>query len=136
MINNDWHKRVYKRHIKNFITKNDWQKLKVACLKRDNLTCLRCEKKSTQGRGMTAHHLIPRNEDGSDDLSNLVTLCNNCHDFVEINNLRSIADIVGSYEESTLIEHKDRTSIKTEEGYSFIRPEWHKYVYGGARHSM
>ena len=84
---------------------------------------------------MTAHHMTPREEEGADDISNLVTLCHPCHDFVEINALKTLADIMGSYEETHIEFRKERVSIATEEGYHFIRPEWHKYVYGGQRQS-
>lgn len=115
------------------MTKDDWHKLRMECLKRDNFTCLRCEKKSRQG--MQAHHLIPRNLGGADDVSNLVTLCNSCHDFVEIEEYRTKAEIIGSYD-ALLMRDLDAKQFSSEiREYSFTRPSWHKYVYGGARHS-
>ncbi len=135
MIKNDWHKRVYRRRIRDYIRRDDWHKLRMACLRRDKFTCIRCEKESKQGRGLEAHHLIPRNEDGANDITNLVTLCATCHDFVEVNNLRTKAEIIGSYEETIIEFKKEKVSTVTEEGYHFIRPEWHKFVYGGQRRS-
>ena len=132
-MSDKWQKRVYRRRIPNFISRDDWHKLRMACLRRDNFSCLRCEKSSRQG--MQAHHLIPRDQGGADDVTNLVTLCNNCHDIVEIAGYKTKVEIVGSYEEVPIEPAKVKPIIKTEEGYSFIRPSWHKYVYGGARHS-
>ena len=131
----DWHRRVYKKKEKFFMNRDDWHKLRMACLRRDKFTCVRCEKKNPQGKGLTAHHMIPRDEDGADDINNLITLCNPCHDFVEINNLRTFSAMVGSYEMSPIEFPKEKVSLQTEEGYHFTRPEWHKYVYGGQRKS-
>lgn len=36
-----------------------------------------------KGKDTHAHHIIPRNVGGSDDLSNLVTVCSSCHRKVE-----------------------------------------------------
>lgn len=115
-------------------TTDEWLKLKKACLERDDYSCQRCEKRNRQGQGMTAHHLVPRSEEGIDDLTNLVILCHPCHDYVEINNLRTLVDIIGSYE--TPVPKEIQTEEKTDEGYHFIRPAWHRWVYGGQRHEQ
>ena len=132
MITADWHKKVYKKKVKKH-NQDEWQKLKASCLKRDRYTCQRCEKVNAQGRGLTAHHIIPRSEDGADEIHNLITLCDPCHDFVEINNLRSHADIIGSYEEIDTTHLIGHTKELSDEGYHFVRPSWHKFVYGGHR---
>lgn len=132
-MEDNWHKRVYRRRIPNFITKDDWHKLRMACLRRDDFTCLRCEKQSRQG--MQAHHLVPRDNGGADDVENLVTLCNSCHDFVEIAGYKTRAEIIGSYEETIIEMPKEKQLKPREREYSFTRPSWHKFVYGGARHS-
>lgn len=102
----------------------------MECLGRDNFTCQRCEKKSRQG--LQAHHLIPREEGGADDIENLITLCNPCHDFVEIEGLRTKVDIIGSYENAP-VKYAKPKRIKDDD-YSFTRPEWHRWVYGAGRH--
>lgn len=49
---------------------------KAACFNRDNYTCQHCKtKKGT----MNAHHIIYRRNGGSDELENLITLCEDCH---------------------------------------------------------
>jgi hypothetical protein len=48
-------------------------------LKRDNNTCQRCGKKK-QRRFLEVHHIIPRSKGGTDDPTNLITLCHHCHD--------------------------------------------------------
>jgi 5-methylcytosine-specific restriction endonuclease McrA len=44
-------------------------------LERDNYTCKMCGNKEE----LHVHHIIPIKEGGSDDLTNLITLCVNCH---------------------------------------------------------
>jgi HNH endonuclease len=135
MITSDWHKKVYRKNIKKQMKSkmDEWYKLRMACLKRNHFTCQRCDKKNGQGRGMTAHHIIPRSEEGADDLSNLITLCDPCHDYVEINELRSIAEITGSYEDTVEVSVPKPTEQENEEGYHFKRPAWHKWVYGSGK---
>lgn len=111
---------------------DEWKKLRDACFKRDHYTCYRCEKINKSGKGMSAHHLIPRIDDGADDLTNLITLCHTCHDIVEIGNMRTLVEILASYEDTTvkIVKLKD---VKDGEE-SFVRPAWHRWVYGGQQH--
>ncbi len=129
----NWQKRVYRRRIKDFKTKDEWHKLRIACLERDHYTCQRCEMRNKQGRGLSAHHMMPRSEEGADDIENLITLCHPCHDYVEILGLKTKTDIIGSYESAPVEMPKVKKDMKHKE--SFERPDWHRYVYGGARQS-
>ena len=45
-------------------------------LDRDNYTCQHCGAKNTR---LEVHHIIFRSQGGSDDLDNLITLCERCH---------------------------------------------------------
>lgn len=123
-----WKKRVYRRRIKNYISRDDWHKLRMECLKRDKFTCQRCEKTSRQG--MQAHHIVPRDRGGADDIHNLITLCNKCHDVVEIEGCKTRAEII-AYDDAPVHYRKPKT-VKDAD-YSFTRPEWHKWVYGSGR---
>jgi len=49
---------------------------KQACLVRDKFKCRVCEAQSH----LQCHHIKPRSKDGTDKLSNLMTLCEACHD--------------------------------------------------------
>ncbi|MER9901698.1 RecQ family ATP-dependent DNA helicase [Mesorhizobium sp. M0130] len=55
-----------------------WQVTRLLVLKRDNYRCVAC---STPVKSAEAdvHHLLPRSMGGSDELSNLITLCDGCH---------------------------------------------------------
>jgi hypothetical protein len=52
---------------------------KAYVLTRDNYTCQHCGGKSKDPR-LEVHHLVFRSQQGSDDESNLLTLCKTCHD--------------------------------------------------------
>ena len=55
-----------------------------AVLNRDGYKCQRCGKKNCR---LEVHHIIYRSKGGSDDESNLITLCKECHDNVHKGNL-------------------------------------------------
>ena len=55
-----------------------WEVVRRQVLRRDGSRCLSCrEKLATQDADV--HHLLPRSMGGSDEMSNLVTLCDGCH---------------------------------------------------------
>lgn len=66
---------------------SEWRRTRVLCYERDNWLCADCgtkclntsDAKLHPKRKIQAHHIIPRRQGGSDDLSNLVTLCMSCH---------------------------------------------------------
>lgn len=63
----------------------DWDAIRELVLERDDYRCQRCEKAfgKRRRRQLTVHHVIPRDDGGSDSLSNLIALCTHCHDYVE-----------------------------------------------------
>ena len=54
---------------------------KAFVLDRDSYTCQSCKGKKKDNR-LEVHHIIYRSYSGSDEESNLITLCKNCHDDV------------------------------------------------------
>jgi len=127
----DWHSGVYKMNEYSEIP--NWHEIRKGILKRDSHQCFRCE--SRNRRELTVHHIIPRNEGGGENSENLITLCSNCHDFVETEGLRSLIEIEASTDhaiKSNEIKKKTKNHPRTE---TFKRPKWHEYVYGGKRHS-
>lgn len=132
MYKQSWKSHVYKKQP--HLTpeeKEDWLKVRRFVLERDKQTCLRCDKHFRAQKDLSVHHLVPRSNDGSNDPSNLVTLCQPCHDYVEINDLRTAADIIGSFDDGIIKTLKVKPEFEKIE--TFSRPEWHKYVYGGMR---
>lgn len=59
---------------------------KAYVLNRDSYTCQNCKGKSKDSK-LEVHHIIFRNENGSDDESNLITLCKTCHDKIHAGNI-------------------------------------------------
>ena len=51
---------------------------KVKCFVRDNWHCRSCNNMNN----LTCHHIIFRSQGGANDLNNVLTLCNSCHDGV------------------------------------------------------
>lgn len=60
------------------IATDPWREIRLQVLKRDNYRCVSC---STPVKSSEAdiHHLLPKSMGGTDELSNLVTLCDGCH---------------------------------------------------------
>lgn len=112
-----------------FYDTRKWKDLRRRVLNRDTRFCLRCDKQFPASE-LSVHHMIPRLEGGADVMENLVTLDNQCHDYVEINNLRTRADIMGSIEALTY-EIQEIDYSETDDPYH--KEWWHKYVYGGMR---
>ena len=60
------------------LTEGDWLKIRESILRRDKFKCVECGKPCNRGEA-DIHHLVPRSAGGSDEPSNLVTLCDGCH---------------------------------------------------------
>src|SRR5262249_3502421 len=52
----------------------DWGNIRKGVLHRDNYRCVECGATEAD-----VHHLLPRSAGGTDEPSNLVTLCDGCH---------------------------------------------------------
>lgn len=55
--------------------------LKRKVLERDNNTCQICLNKLDD---LDIHHIIPKHRNGLDSIHNLTSVCNICHDIIEI----------------------------------------------------
>jgi len=53
---------------------DEFEQNRILALKRDNNICRKCGKPAKN-----CHHVIPRNKSHSDDVENLITLCQKCH---------------------------------------------------------
>lgn len=119
----EWRKSVYKPPRYDSLNREEWRQIRKAILIRDDYACLRCEKKSKSGKGLSIHHIVPRDDDGGNNYENLITLCHSCHDFVEVEKLRSLIEIIGSI---------DPTESKLEPK-KVESDDWRSWVYGGGR---
>ena len=57
------------------------QTLKKKAFKRDDFTCQKCKIQDKTAKILEVHHIIPLCYGGKDELSNLITLCSDCHHF-------------------------------------------------------
>jgi len=66
----------------------DWDTRRRKVYKRDNFRCQNCG--ATGGkkgdRELHAHHIVPKSRNGTNNISNLKTLCKACHDAVHYKN--------------------------------------------------
>ena len=53
------------------------QVLRQQVLERDKFSCQYCGK--YRNKLLDTHHIVPRDEGGSDNMINLITLCRKCH---------------------------------------------------------
>ena len=119
---------------------DNWDEIRSVIIRRHRNHCLRCDKKFNKA-DLSVHHLIPRDLGGSNEPSNLVALCVPCHDIVEIEGCKTIAEIIGSYSEP-VVSYKAKKKCKSKsgsekhKGETFSRPSWHKIVYGGHRDDL
>ena len=67
----------------------NWQKQRLLALQRDNFRCQVCNKEESEQTHLHVHHKIPfrnfQNYIQANDLSNLITLCPQCHRIAEKN---------------------------------------------------
>jgi ATP-dependent DNA helicase RecQ len=56
----------------------DWRKIRESILRRDKFKCVECGKPCNRDEA-DIHHVLPRSAGGSDEPSNLITLCDGCH---------------------------------------------------------
>jgi ATP-dependent DNA helicase RecQ len=56
----------------------DWGKIRESVLHRDSYRCVECGTPCSATEA-DVHHLLPRSAGGTDEPSNLVTLCDGCH---------------------------------------------------------
>ncbi|OLD63445.1 MAG: hypothetical protein AUF65_02275 [Chloroflexi bacterium 13_1_20CM_50_12] len=58
----------------------DWREKQRRVRNRDNNTCQECGITKTQnGKNLQVHHILPRSQGGTNDMANLILLCNSCH---------------------------------------------------------
>ena len=120
----DWHSEVY--HPSESMDKYEsaeWKAIEKIVKARDKHTCQSCGIKI----GLTIHHILPREEQGTELPSNLITLCRYCHNDVEELGLRNKLQIIDLKRKRKYIK-QDHTIATNDKP---IR--WQQWVYGGYR---
>jgi len=70
---------------------DDWDKIRKLVYVRDNYQCQRCKKLMRNSKeALHIHHIVPFLDSFDNSLSNLITLCPNCHSIVECNYLKRL----------------------------------------------
>lgn len=107
---------------------------KAYILNRDNYTCHNCKGK-TKDRKLEVHHIIFREDGGSDEPDNLITLCKTCHDKLHDGKitLKKKSKIKGQLRHATQM-NSIRTQLlkllpEAEETFGFITKE-HRQIMG------
>ena len=77
------------------------QNLRRKVFKRDNFTCQKCKLQNKTSTKLEAHHIIPLGVGGNDNISNLITLCFDCHHFAP-NNKIEFDEYMGEKMDGTL----------------------------------
>jgi len=85
------------------------ENLRLACLMRDGYACQQCGKHHVR---LQAHHLVPRAHGGKDTLTNLLTLCEACHQKVHQGQLTLQATGVSG--------HLDQIAQHTMQGKTYL----------------
>ena len=58
---------------------NDWPKIRMAVLDRDDYQCVSCAKKGYVRAANEVDHITPKSLGGDDSFKNLQSLCKQCH---------------------------------------------------------
>ncbi|MBV9230949.1 MAG: HNH endonuclease [Chloroflexi bacterium] len=122
------HKWLYQRGI-NYGFANT----KAYVLTRDSYTCQHCKGKSKERR-LEVHHLVFRSQNGSDEESNLLTLCKTCHNGLHAGTvtLKQRGKQKGTFSHATQmnsIRVQLLKQAKAEETFGFITKE-HRLMVG------
>ena len=116
-----WNKWLYQKGI-NYGFANT----KAYVLNRDNYTCQHCKGKTKDSK-LEVHHIIFRKNGGSDEESNLITLCKSCHDKLHEGSISlKGGKIKGQLKHATQmnsIRNQLLKSIDCEETFGFITKE-------------
>jgi len=83
---------------------DDWRATRKRVLERDDHKCRFCgvsnqAHKEEHDRGLSAHHIIPKDDGGRDDVDNLLTVCQSCHRTLESTHGKAMAQLKRHHEE-------------------------------------
>ena len=113
---------------------------KAFVLNRDSYTCQYCKGKTKDSK-LEVHHIVFRRNGGSDEESNLITLCKRCHDKLHdgLINLKKTGKIKGQLKHATQmnsIRIQLLRQVKCEETFGFITKEHRQIMNLPKEHYM
>lgn len=56
-----------------------WDRIRLQALKRDHYLCQPCQTKGRVTPAKEVDHIVPKSKGGTDDLTNLQSICIDCH---------------------------------------------------------
>ena len=127
----DWKKRVYHQPKPTDLPEN-WEEIKRKIKIRDHYICQMCGLRENYLTKLTVHHIISRDLGGSEDSENLITLCEECHDEVEILNFKSLKDFFQHLKLLNKLWYDKNTEVVDFKEIATIN-DWHLWVYGAYR---
>lgn len=85
---------------------DDWDATRRRVLNRDGHACRFCgttddEHREEHDTGLHVHHVIPRNDGGTDDPDNLLTVCCRCHRTLEETHAKALSQLERDPDETT-----------------------------------
>ncbi|WP_435186918.1 HNH endonuclease [Halobellus sp. EA9] len=119
---------------------SDWDERRRRVYERDDYECQRCGRLGGSRGGpeddaeLHAHHIVPKNEGGTDDISNLETLCHSCHNQIHGHKIdrrrvdRSFSSLIEKSRQST---SASSPSAKSEDSTSRIEKSTDSISYSG-----
>lgn len=123
----EWHAKVYQPSTRRMIP----SPIKARVRQRDGYKCQ--VKVCGARRTLDCHHIIPDAEGGPTIESNLILLCQKCHDEIEETALRTRSSISDYEPEWYMKKNKIKPKTEPEKPPIDRDADWHLWVYGGAR---
>ena len=116
-------------HQESGLLRSEWNKLRDKVLQRDQYTCLRCKARIRVKKDTVIRALLP----GSNELSNLITLCYPCAEVVDAESLTTVKQIESNHVGGKVNVITRQQQEQAGDGEAFRRPHWHGWVYGGQK---
>lgn len=66
--------------VNGFSKNNEWWAIRAAVVKRDGGKCVPCKRKGLAIKGSEVHHVLPLSKGGRTVMTNLMTVCQLCHE--------------------------------------------------------
>lgn len=86
----------YEKFRENYIYVRYWVGIRKQVLEKFDYTCQKCKKQFPEKnlpykqRKLEVHHIIPKSEGGSDEISNFTVLCRKCHNQETMKQIRKL----------------------------------------------
>ena len=128
----DWHKEIYGgERDGGRMSKMLYRRLLAELCKVFKYTCQACRTRYTRRSGVLAlHHILPREQGGTNDSENLILLCEPCHDKIEPE-----WEKYRTYQ-SILYAFADRPERVTKTKKETVGRKWQQWVYGGQKNPL